>query len=72
MKKSYTLKDVDCANCAAKIENALKKIDGVSQVAVSFMMQKVTIEAPDDRFAEVLTEAKKIVKKAFPGTTFIA
>ena len=45
MKKSYKLIDLDCANCAAKMENAIKKIDGVNDASVSFMSQRLTVDA---------------------------
>ena len=44
MKKKYNLTDLDCANCAAKMEDAIKKIDGVNNATVSFMAQKLTID----------------------------
>ena len=50
MKKSYKLQDLDCANCAAKMETAINKIDGVNKATVSFMTQKLTIDAADERF----------------------
>ena len=50
MKKKFKLQDLDCANCAAKMEEAIKKIEGVSDATVSFMTQKMTIEADDSRF----------------------
>ena len=40
MKKKFKLIDLDCANCAAKMEEAIKKIDGVTDASVSFMTQK--------------------------------
>ena len=55
---------MDCANCAAKMEAAIKKIDGVSDAAVSFMTQKLTVEADDDRFDEIM---KQIVKACKAG-----
>lgn len=69
MKKTIKLIDLDCANCAAKIENAVKKIDGVTNASVSFMAQKMTLEAPDDKFAQVLDEAKAIIHKLEPDIT---
>ena len=48
MKKHFKLQDLDCANCAAKMENAVKKLDGVNDVAISFMTQKMTIDADDE------------------------
>ena len=48
MKKKFKLTDLDCANCAAKMEDAIRKIEGVENASVSFMTQKMTIEADDD------------------------
>lgn len=69
MKKSVKLIDLDCANCAAKIEDAVKKIDGVTNASVSFMAQKMTLETPDDKFAQVLDEAVKLINKIEPDVT---
>jgi copper chaperone CopZ len=63
MKKTYRLKDLDCANCAAKMENRISKINGVTAASISFMTQKLTLEAQDDRFEDILAEVKKAVKK---------
>ena len=46
MKKTYKI-EVDCANCAAKIENAINKLEGVEKAAVNFLTQKLTLEAAD-------------------------
>jgi copper chaperone CopZ len=66
MKKSIKLQDLDCANCAAKIENAIKKVEGVTGVKVNFLSQKMELEAPDDKYDEVFNEAKRIIKKIEP------
>ena len=63
MKKTYRLMDLDCANCAAKMENRIGKINGVTSASISFMTQKLTLEAQDDRFDDILSEVKKAVKK---------
>ena len=63
MKKKFKV-EVDCANCAAKIENAISKIEGVNAVSVNFLTQKMTLEADDDRFDEILQQAVKTAKKA--------
>lgn len=63
MKKTFKLIDLDCANCAAKMEDAIKKIDGVTNASVSFMTQKMTIEADDARFDDVVKEAVKACKR---------
>lgn len=57
MKKKYKLDEIDCANCALKLENAIKEIDGVSNVKVNYMMQKMTLEADDAAFDEVEKKA---------------
>ena len=71
MKKSFKMIDLDCANCAAKMETAIKKIDGVKNASVSFMTQKMTIEADDDRFDEIFKEAVKVCKKVEPDCEIV-
>ena len=66
MKKRYKLTDLDCANCAAKMETAIKKIDGVNNATVSFMQQKLTIDADDDRFDAIMKEVVAACKKVEP------
>ncbi|MCH5273931.1 MAG: cation transporter [Lachnospiraceae bacterium] len=66
MKKKFKLQDLDCANCAAKMEEAIKKIDGVEDAAVSFMAQKLTIEADESRMDEIIKQAVSICKKIEP------
>ena len=66
MKKVFKMRDLDCANCAAKMENAVAKLDGVEQVTISFMSQKMTLQAPDDQFERLLGQAVKICKKIEP------
>ena len=56
MKKKFKLEDLDCANCAAKMENAIKKIDGVNDATVSFLAQKMTIDAVDEKFDAIMKE----------------
>ena len=63
MKKKFKLQDLDCANCATKMEDAIKKIDGVHDASVSFMTQKMTIDADDDRFEEIMDEVVRVCKK---------
>ena len=65
MKRKFDI-EVDCANCAAKIEAAIQKIEGVQSASVSFMTQKLVLEAPDYRFDAILKEAAKTAKKIEP------
>ena len=66
MKKKFKLTDLDCANCAAKMEDAIKKLDGVNDASVSFMMQKMTIDADDARFDDIMKEVVEVCKKVEP------
>ena len=65
MKKRYKF-EVDCANCAAKVEAAVKKIDGVNDATVNFMAQKMVLDADDARFDEILQEVIAVAKKVEP------
>lgn len=71
MKKTFKLIDLDCANCAAKMEAAIKKIDGVQNATVSFMTQKMTIEADDDKFDDIVKQAVKVCKKVEPDCEIV-
>ena len=66
MKKTFKMTDVDCANCARKMQEAICKLDGVSSCTISFLTQKMTIEADDARFDEIVKQAVKCVKKVDP------
>lgn len=66
MKKVIALQDLDCANCAAKMECAVKKVEGVSNANVNFMMQKMTVEIDSDQPNAVLAEIEKVCKKVEP------
>lgn len=66
MKKTFSLIDLDCANCAAKMEQAIRKIDGVTSASVSFMTQKMTIEGEDALFDQIVSQAVKACKKVDP------
>lgn len=69
MKKDIKLIDLDCANCAAKIEAQTAKLDGVSSASVNLMKQRMTVEVEDGKFETVLAEVKKIVKALEPDVT---
>ncbi len=66
MKKSFKLKNLDCANCARKMEDAIKKIDGVKDANVNFLLQKLVLTAEDECFEEVLNKSAKVIKKIEP------
>lgn len=66
MKKKFKLQDLDCANCAGKMEDAIKKIPGVNDANVSFMMQKMTVDAEDDKFDAIMEEVVRVCAKVEP------
>ena len=66
MKKKFKLQDLDCANCAAKMEDAIKKIPGVNDANVSFMMQKMSVDAEDDKFDAIMEEVVRVCAKVEP------
>ena len=70
MKKTYALDELDCANCGLKMEEAVRKIEGVKSVNISFMTQKITLEADDADFDRVL-EAVKACKKVEPDCRIV-
>ncbi|MBO4539822.1 MAG: cation transporter [Clostridia bacterium] len=71
MKKVFKMEDLDCANCARKMEDGIKKIEGVKDAKVNFIMQKFTLEADDDKFDAVLKEAVNFCKKIEPDCRII-
>ena len=66
MKKVFKLQDLECANCAAKMQDAIGKIDGVEAVSVNFLTQRLTLEAPEERMEEILAKADKAIRKFEP------
>ena len=66
MKKVFKMVDLDCANCARKMEDAIRKLDGVEDISISFMAQKMTITADDERFDDIMKQVVKACKKIEP------
>ena len=71
MKKTFKLDELDCAVCGAKMEDAIKKIPGVNDASVSFLMQKLTLDADDARFEEILKEAQRVCTKIEPDCKIV-
>lgn len=67
MKKTWKLDGLDCANCATKMESAIRKLGGVQNVSVSFMTQKLTIEAEESLMDDILRSAAAICRKIEPN-----
>lgn len=71
MKKVFKLQDLDCANCAKKMENAINKLDGVESATVNFISQKLTITADDARFDDIMKQVVKECSKVEPDLSLI-
>lgn len=71
MRKVFQLEDLDCANCAAKMERTIAKVDGVTSATVSFMTQRLTVEADDARFDDIMKAVVKTCKKVEPDCRIV-
>ena len=71
MKKTYILDDLDCAHCAAEIENAVGKLDGVTSSTVTLLTQKLVVEVDDAKAGKITKEIKKVVKKYEPDVEVV-
>ena len=71
MKKVFKIEELDCAHCAQKVEDDIRKIDGVISVQVNFLSQKLVLEAEDSKFDEILAKAKAVAKKVEPDCEII-
>ncbi len=71
MKKVYRLQNLDCANCAAKMERAAEKVDGVDSVRINFLSQKLSLEAEEAKFEEVLREVENVCRKVEPDCKIV-
>ena len=71
MKKTFKLDEIDCANCAAKLERKISKVDGVKSCRIAFMTQKLTLEASDDDFDDVLERVETLVAREEPDCEIV-
>ena len=71
MRKSFNLDEIDCANCARKLEDAIAALDGVERASVNFMTQKLTLTAADDEFDEVLDRVVKLTADIEPDCEIV-
>ena len=69
MKTRFKIKGLDCANCAAELERAINKIDGIDNASISFMTEKLEIEYDESRKEDIMKNVKKVIKKEEPDVT---
>lgn len=63
MKKVFKIIGIDCANCALKMEDKIKKLENINDVSINFLTEKFSLDAKDEFFDEILEQATKIIKK---------
>ncbi len=69
MKSKFKIEGLDCANCAAELENAIKKIEGITEVSISFMTERLVLEYNENMKDEIIEKMKKVIKKEEPDVT---
>lgn len=71
MKKVYKMEELDCAHCAAKMEEAIAKLPGVEKASISFISQKLTLEAEEEQLSAILEQANKICRSFEPDCRIV-
>lgn len=71
MKKIIQVSNLDCANCARKLEEKLQKVEGVNACNVSFMMQRISLDIEDSKAEEIINNIKKVCKKVEPDMEIV-
>lgn len=71
MKKVFRLEGLDCAHCAAKIEEKVSKLEGVKSVVINFMTTKMTLESVDENIGDIVEKVKKLINEVEPDVNMI-
>ena len=71
MKKVYRMENLDCANCARKMEDAIQKLDGVESVNINFLTQKMILTADEEKLQEIAEKAAKLCRRVEPDCRVI-
>ena len=71
MKKVFKLEGLDCAHCAAKIEEKVSKLEGVKSVVINFMTTKMTLESVDENIGDILEKVKRLINEVEPDVNMI-
>ena len=69
MKKNYKIKGLDCANCAASLERAIQKIDGVNEASISFFTEKMVIDINEEEQEKIMKNLKKVIRREEPDVS---
>lgn len=66
MRSTFKIKGIDCANCAAQLENSISKVEGVQSVSISFMAERMVLEYDEQNQEEIIKRVKKAIKREEP------
>lgn len=66
MNIKFKIKGLDCANCAAELERAIQKVEGVASASISFMSERIDLEIDENNKEEILKKIKKVIKREEP------
>ncbi len=66
MKSNFKVEGLDCANCAAQLERSIIKLEGIKQVNINFMLQRMNLEYDENNKEEIIRNVKKVIKKEEP------
>lgn len=69
MKNTFKIKGIDCANCAAQLENLISKVEGVESIAINFITERMVLEIKEENKEEIMQKIRKIIKKEEPEAT---
>ncbi len=69
MRKIFKIKGIDCANCAAQLEELIKRIEGVENASISFLSERMVLEYEEQNKDEIIKKIKKLIKKEEPDAT---
>ncbi|QQS88328.1 MULTISPECIES: cation transporter [Fusobacterium] len=71
MKKVFKLEGLNCAHCAAKIEEKVSKLEGVKSVVINFMTTKMTLESVDENIGDIVEKVKKLINEVEPDVNMV-
>ncbi|WP_335983946.1 heavy metal-associated domain-containing protein [Fusobacterium polymorphum] len=71
MKKVFKLEGLNCAHCAAKIEEKVSKLEGVKSVVINFMTTKMTLESVDENIGDIIEKVKKLINEVEPDVNMV-
>jgi len=69
MKYNFKIKGLDCANCAAELERAIQKVDGIENAIINFMAEKMILEFDENNKEDIMKKVRKVIKKEEPDVT---